>query len=552
MILMNSLRIILFLCSVAVGEKISFEKSFELLFDSTSNIHPTVNITNILRNEPKELSAIEMNKLYSLGLEYHQGSLKAIKPTNLDLSYKTDHFEFFYTLDGVDSVENVEYVHSMGEIFEHVWNFFIDTLKYDPPPGLDSQSEKLYNVYIERLPSYYFGVTYLSDSDPSDFSCESFIKMRNNYSGSQFNNITEDENIKVTAVHEFFHSIQFGYNCNEELWLMEATAVWSEDKLYNNINDLYRYLPLWFSNPQKSLNETSSHMYGSFIFFQYIDEHLGGENTVRKCWENSRLLADNQFDNSIEAVDNALKLENSSFNEAHARMRISNIIMTENLSLNYYSYSEASGYDKLINNQSENIIVFEKGEHKYLNANSLNPLSCSHYQIVTETPIKIEFETSNKFLKLITIIKLKDMDEWSILHNSEINIDPNLNIQWIKLLVPIGNDIGTDTNYSISIKDGEVEDFVFYPPFPNPSISGQIEFSLQIIKAQSFNFIIFDLLGRQILNEKVFSSGSEIKRLIWNSKNNIGRKVGDGIYFVRIEGSTSSTTHKIVLLKNNI
>ena len=59
---------------------------------------------------------------------------------------------------------------------------------------------------------------------------------------------TELENIKVTAVHEFFHSIQFSYNCFERLWIMEASAVWSEDQLYNGVNDHYRYLNSWFQN----------------------------------------------------------------------------------------------------------------------------------------------------------------------------------------------------------------------------------------------------------------------------------------------------------------
>ena len=90
--------------------------------------------------------------------------------------------------------------------------------------------------------------------------------MRNNYLGAQFNNHTELENIQVTAVHEFFHAIQFSYNCYERFWFMEATAVWSEDELYNNVNDHYRYIPSWFSNTNKPINDESSHMYGSFIF----------------------------------------------------------------------------------------------------------------------------------------------------------------------------------------------------------------------------------------------------------------------------------------------
>ena len=115
--------------------------------------------------------------------------------------------------------------------------------------------------------------------------------MHNSYSSSQFNSLSEFENIKVTAVHEFFHSIQFDYNCysfDHGLWFMEATAVWSEDELYNGINDLYRYMPAWFSNPDRPINDQSSHMYGTFILFQYIDEHLGGPETIKACWENSR------------------------------------------------------------------------------------------------------------------------------------------------------------------------------------------------------------------------------------------------------------------------
>ena len=59
--------------------------------------------------------------------------------------------------------------------------------------------------------------------------------MRNDYDGSGFQGHTELEKIQVTAVHEFFHSIQFAYNCYERYWTMEAAAVWSEDELYDDI-----------------------------------------------------------------------------------------------------------------------------------------------------------------------------------------------------------------------------------------------------------------------------------------------------------------------------
>jgi len=548
MSLMINSRFLFFFISLILSQDTSFKKSYELLLDSTSFNHATTNITNILRNEPLYLSINEIGELSKFGLEYHNGSLKALRPNKLDYSYNTEHFKFHYTLNGNDAVTDIEYVHSMGEIFEQVWYFFIDSLGYDAPLELDAQNGMLYDIYIERLPSYYFGITYVENFNESDNSCTSFIKMRNNYSGTQFSNITEIENIKVTAVHEFFHSIQFKYNCNEELWFMEASAVWSEDELYDEINDLYRYIPSWFSNPQKPLNEESTHMYGSFIFFQYIDEHLGGRNTIKKCWENSRSLGYNQIINPILAIDNALKIQNSSFEDAHRRMRISNIIMSSNLNLNYYNYEEADNYVELIDNQSIETIVFEKGSSNYFQSSGSNPISCSHYKIATETPIMIEFQSSNEVLKLFTIIKLRNEESWNIIDQNSVNIDPNLNIEWIKLLVPIGIDDEMNSEYLISIKDGKVEDFTFDPPFPNPSSLSDIFFKIQIIKPQNFTLKIYDLLGRQILNEKFKSAGSEIKNIKWNKQNNKGRELSNGVYFVELSGENQIITHKMVFL----
>ena len=51
----------------------------------------------------------------------------------------------------------------MGEIFEQVWLFFMDTLDFDPPVSDPMENNDLYNIYVENLPSYYFGITYTSN-----------------------------------------------------------------------------------------------------------------------------------------------------------------------------------------------------------------------------------------------------------------------------------------------------------------------------------------------------------------------------------------------------
>ena len=51
------------------------------------------------------------------------------------------------------------------------------------------------------------------------------------------------DSAKVTAAHEFFHAIQFGYDFGEDVWLLEATATWMEEHVFDEVNDNRQYLP---------------------------------------------------------------------------------------------------------------------------------------------------------------------------------------------------------------------------------------------------------------------------------------------------------------------
>ena len=73
-------------------------------------------------------------------------------------------FRFQYTLDGNNAIESIDYVIGMGNIFEQVWSFHIDTMGFDQPQmGPDG----LYEIMIENLPSFYFGYTVAQGSGSS-------------------------------------------------------------------------------------------------------------------------------------------------------------------------------------------------------------------------------------------------------------------------------------------------------------------------------------------------------------------------------------------------
>jgi hypothetical protein len=100
--------------------------------------------------------------------------------------------------------------------------------------------------------------------------------------------------LQVTVAHEFFHAVQYGYDFLEDLWLMEGTAGWMEDEVYDTVNDnrqylkvgplgtQYHWLPLDHENPDFFETDSNYH-YGVWIFWRYLSERFG-PGVIRKIW----------------------------------------------------------------------------------------------------------------------------------------------------------------------------------------------------------------------------------------------------------------------------
>ena len=535
------------------ADNLSIYDSYEKLFESENiHIHPTTHITNLIRNDISSFSDEKKENLEKLGLFEKNGILKATAPDFLDMTYETNHFRIHYTTNESSShkVDNLDYVIQMGEVFEQVWMFFIDTLEFNSPIFDDGEEPFLYNVYIENLPSFYFGITYTSNNSSNLNQCSSFIKMRNNYDGSQFSAHTELENIKVTAVHEFFHSIQFSYNCFERLWIMEASAVWSEDQLYNGVNDHYRYLNSWFQNIHLPIDHESNHMYGSFIFFQYLDEHFGDTETIKKIWDYSKEYASSSKDISFQSIDLALEPNQINFKDAYHKMAISNKILSD-LAQPPFSYVEANGYKTVTDGPAnKQDIIFERGNNKQINNQSIQKYSTYYYSLSTNSPVKINFIKNSGNFSFSIIIKHLGKSEWLIKSDPIINIDPNIGIEWISIVVSA---LESDTNnwdFTIELENGFSEDFILSLPFPNPSYGNIVNFNLEIYESQNISFLINDIIGNSVWEINREFIGPGIVPFSWYGMNTRGNKVSNGIYFLTAKGKSSKQTQKLILLKN--
>ena len=158
---------ILTLCSVnASGLKTNFstKESYDILFGEDNTIHATTHVTNIIRNGTEDLTISEIKNLEQLGILSQSGEISTFTHYDLDQVFESEHFRFHYTNEGTDAISDPNYIFQMAEVFEEVYSFYIDTLNFSAPVSDPASDDILYDVFVENLPTYYFGITYTKNT----------------------------------------------------------------------------------------------------------------------------------------------------------------------------------------------------------------------------------------------------------------------------------------------------------------------------------------------------------------------------------------------------
>jgi hypothetical protein len=187
------------------------------------------------------------------------------------------------------------------------------------------------DIYLANMPSGYYG--YCTSDDPDfnppvthEFDASAFCVLDNDYNSVQFPHKTPTQNLQATASHEYFHAVQFAYDIWEDSWLMEATATWVEDEVYDTINDNRQFLPYSpLSHPGVSLDDLDgTHEYGDWIFFRYLSERFpssvnGLPTVVRDIWRRVDGAAGGPDQYSMQAVRNTVAARGAKFPAAFSR-----------------------------------------------------------------------------------------------------------------------------------------------------------------------------------------------------------------------------------------
>ena len=578
---MLKLKVLLILFIVAGSFTFSDSKSIvtqsantaiEVLEGKAFVRHMTPFIIDIARSGHL-LSEENKNQLKSLGFVF-SGNLVVLLRPNLNFYHDTEHFRIHYDLTGTNAVDNTitndnnipDYINTMAIIFEEVYHHEINVLGYTAPPsdGMEGGGSNKYDIYVKSTNAYGWTDwgTFIGDNENSPNVTEnnaytSYITMRNNYSSYQFLHNTELENIQVTAGHEFFHAIQFGYEGEEEIWLYEATAVWMEEETYDDVNDCYQYMIPWFEETHKSITFRNwEHEYGSYIFFKYIDEHLGGRDIIKGTWEQSRLFDSKDGDYSIQSIDLALKSNNHTFKKALNNMAIANVIFSDENAAGQYAYEEAIGYQnhrEYSYNDTLEIILgihdslnFNKGIPTNIESDNLQKYASQYIKINATDPVKVSINVQD--LTLHTVVK-SNSGNYEVQSGSVLNIDPGSNNDWIYAVIV--SDDGTDNNYKLSFTDGVKDnytDFTIMKSFPNP-FNNSITIKLKVIDPQNIDLVVYDILGRKITTifSGFLSDGNH--EYLWNGNNTNNEKVSSGVYYITAVSDNRQEWKKITLIK---
>jgi hypothetical protein len=192
-----------------------------------------------------------------------------------------------------------DWVETVSATTEHVYDVENGDLGWRPPRsdgtegGGPAGHTDIYLADIGGSGIYGYAAP---DPQPQRHSLFAYLVLDNDFSPSQFPGYSSPvDPLDVTVAHEYNHILQFGYDSDEDTWMLESTAVWMEGKVYDPVHDYLQYLPGWTSltelpitsfNGDNPNDRNNVKVYGSSVWNKWLDARYG-QDVVRNAWEDS-------------------------------------------------------------------------------------------------------------------------------------------------------------------------------------------------------------------------------------------------------------------------
>ncbi len=529
------------------------------------------------------------------------------RPIDLPETFGGDHILVHYALTGLDAPyqANVDidpadgvpdFINRTLEAFEYIWDYQTVTLGYTTPPtDFGRGGDNRYDVYLENLGAGFYG--FANPEDVVDgYRANSFIAIENDFAGSYYAANPVD-GMKVTAAHEFFHAVQFGYDAFEydfevdtlpqtyRPWWFEASATWMEDVIYDDINDYVGYLPFflgysWMGLGSFSYNygdARSYHPYGACLWPIYMTEKYGVD-IVREIWE---ICGQTAGYNALYAMESVLGTRSSSLSDGFLEFAVWNF-HSGNFADPANFYSEGALFPEVdIAGEIDSLDVFPM--HISFLSNPPEHLAANYIIVATNSKpggMRISFDGEDLsgaswYTGLIGYwpgeSAWRDM---GVGYSSGAGTDEwrNWDIDSLLVIIPTVSGLTPIHNRQFSFDGTVVYDpsligdtdltkgFDLLPAYPSPFVitGGGSEINIPYSLDKRYNselldISVFDASGSPVVKLAIPSTspGYHENGITWDGKNDNKRYVASGIYIVHMEAEDNSAHIKIAVVNGN-
>lgn len=222
-----------------------------------------------------------------------------------------EHVCVHYAVNGSDAPDGRRWVRRTLAVLESTWTYEVERLGFRPPPPDGRRGgDRRFDVYLTDLGDRgLFGYCSPERRVPGQrFNASSYCILDDDFDRRQYDAAPRGS-LRVTAAHEFFHAIQFGYDFREDPWLLESTATWIEERLADGVDDNLRFLRYGSVRrpgvPLDSFSNSDYAHYGAWAFWEHLSERYGAR-IVRDVWARADARSGARDDYSLQALEGAL------------------------------------------------------------------------------------------------------------------------------------------------------------------------------------------------------------------------------------------------------
>ncbi len=222
-----------------------------------------------------------------------------------------DHVCVQYAVNGGDAPDGRRWVRRTLGVLESTWSYEVDRLGFRAPPSDGRRGgDRRFDVYLTDLGDRgLFGYCSPERRVPGQrYNASSYCVLDDDFDRRQYDAAPRGS-LRVTAAHEFFHAIQFGYDFREDPWLLESTATWIEERQADGVDDNLRFLRYGSVRrpgiPLDSFSNDDYAHYGAWAFWEHLSEHYGA-GIVRDVWQRADARSGARDDYSVQALEGAL------------------------------------------------------------------------------------------------------------------------------------------------------------------------------------------------------------------------------------------------------